>query len=102
MNATTVTETATTETTAATTATSTIISSPEKIAARLESWILSEEPRWAILTTSSGVCVEFYGILKRKTSGSGYYLRTSDPHSHVDFPLSAVDAVGATCIFLKY
>ena len=105
MNATTVTATeitAATETTEVATVTATIISNPEKIADRLESWFLTEEPRWAILTTSSGVCVEFYGILKRKTSGSGYYLRTSDPHSHVDFPLSAVDAVGATCIFLKY
>jgi hypothetical protein len=97
MNAT---ETATAAETA--TVTATIISNPQKIADRLESWLLTEEPRWAILTTSSGVCVEFYGILKRKTSGSGYYLRTSDPHSHVDFPLSSVDAVGATCIFLKY
>lgn len=93
--------TAATETTETATATSTITSTLEEIVARLESWLLTDEPRWAILSTSSGVVVEFYGILRRN-SASKYYLYTTDPHSHVDFPLSAVDAVGATCIFLKY
>ena len=89
--------------TATATATAEIVRTPEEIAARLESWFLTQQPCWAILPTPSGVLVEVYGRLNtRPGSHDSYNLRASDPHSHVAIPLSAVEAVGLSCSFLKH
>lgn len=77
---------------------------PDEIAARLDSWVASQQTCWAILPTPSGVCAEVYGKLNTRPGGhESYILHSGDVvTSEVTFPLSAVESVGAACIFLKH
>lgn len=81
----------------------TIVRTPDEIAARLDSWVASRQTCWAILPTPSGVCLEVFGKLCNSSFNgqASYRLNNNDFLSMANFPLSAVESVGQSCIFLK-
>ena len=89
--------------TATATDTDTIVRTPDEIAARLDSWVASQQTCWAILPTPSGVCLEVFGKLCNSSFNghASYRLNNNDFLSMANFPLSAVESVGQSCIFLK-
>lgn len=68
-----------------------------EITLRLDAWVQSETLCWVILSTGTGACVEVFGRLDRLAIS--YRLKAGE--STIIFPLTAVESVGHSCIFLK-
>lgn len=85
------------------TATDTIASTPDEIAARLDSWVASGKECWVLQPTRYAACIEIYGKLCNSSfrGQASYRLNDADFLSSANFPLNAVESVGQSCIFLK-